>query len=94
MIYRRRRQRGSGPTGYFHFENLQHRHVSGFGSPDFIRLKDEFGTVWQGSADVQDDDTVRYRFRDSKGRTISGVSDHFGIILRDQRGNSWRGYVY
>jgi len=40
--------------------------------------------------------TVRcpYRFRNGTGKTISGVSDGYGILLRDERGQTWRGYVF
>lgn len=68
--------------------------MEGFGDGDYVRLRDEFGNVWRGQAEVQDDDSVRYRFRDEKGRTISGASDRYGITLRDERGVTWRGYVY
>jgi len=93
-MIRRRRSRSRAPSGFYHFENLYHRSVSGFGDGDFIRLKDEFGNVWRGSAEMEDDETIRYRFRDSTGRTISGMSDRFGILLRDDRGQTWRGYVF
>jgi hypothetical protein len=36
---------------------------------------------------------IRYRFRDSKGKTVSGMSDAFGILLRDQSGKVWRGFL-
>ncbi|MCC6587739.1 MAG: hypothetical protein IT168_13680 [Bryobacterales bacterium] len=93
MVYRRRRSRSTASTGFLRFENLQKRSLTGFISGEYVRLKDEFGNVWQGSADAEDEQTVRYRFRDSEGRTISGISDRFGIILRDERGNSWRGFL-
>ena len=37
---------------------------------------------------------IRYRFRNRKGRSLSGVSDGNGILLRDERGNTWRGFVF
>lgn len=93
MLYRRRRNRDSVQSGYLRFENLNKRALTGFISGDFVRLKDEFGNVWQGSAEAQDEQTIRYRFRDSEGHTICGISDRFGIVLRDERGNSWRGFL-
>ena len=45
-------------------------------------------TVWNGSAERQDDNIIRYRFRDSHGNSISGISDSFGIVLRDEKGNT------
>jgi hypothetical protein len=46
-----------------------------------------------GSAEKISDDQVRYTFRDPNGRTITGVSDSFGIVLRDGRGKTWRGFI-
>jgi hypothetical protein len=69
-------------------------HVYGSGYGDFIRLRDEYGNVWRGEADAQSDGTVRYRFRDSNGNSISGISDSsYGVVLRDEHGNVWRGFV-
>ena len=94
MLYRRRRARiGKVPSGYYRFENGQ-KSVSGFGDGDYVRLRDEHGNIWRGLAEAQEDNTVRYRFRDSKGGTISGISDRFGIVLRDDKGNTWRGFIY
>lgn len=95
MVYRRRRSRiGRAPAGFYRFENFHHKSVSGFGDGDFVRLRDEHGNDWSGSAEAQGDDTIRYRFRDSEGNVISGISDRLGILLRDEKGNTWRGYVY
>jgi hypothetical protein len=91
MIYQRRRS--SAPGGYFHIQNTFRRTVQGFGEGDFIRLRDEYGAVWRGSAERLDDHTVRYSFVDSHGRRISGVSDSYGVMLRDEKGNTWRGFV-
>jgi hypothetical protein len=93
MIRRRRIRRQVG-NGFYRIENINSRRMDGFGDGDYVRLRDEFGNVWRGQAEVQDDDSVRYRFRDEKGRTISGASDRYGITLRDERGMTWRGYVY
>lgn len=65
----------------------------GFGEGDFIRLRDEYGNVWNGMAEEQGDNIVRYRFRDAAGKSITGISDSFGIVLRDDKGNTWRGFV-
>lgn len=80
--------------GFYRFESMKTRNsMSGSGYGEFIRLRDEFGNVWRGEAELQDDETVRYRFRDSNGRTISGISDTYGVVLRDEKGNVWRGFV-
>jgi len=68
--------------------------VHGYGEGDYIRLRDEYGNVWMGSATRDDHSSmVRYRFRDNNGKSISGISDSFGIVLRDDSGNTWRGFV-
>jgi hypothetical protein len=93
MIYRRKQVRKMSPGGFLRFQNIHNHSVYGFGDGDYIRLRDEFGQVWRGSAEREQDNTVRYRFRDEKGKSISGISDSYGIILRDEKGNSWRGFV-
>jgi len=65
----------------------------GYGDGDFVRLRDEFGTIWNGRADIQDEDIIRYSFRDATGKSITGISDSHGIVLRDEKGNTWRGFV-
>jgi hypothetical protein len=92
MIYRKRRSR-SAPSGFFQFQSVHNRTVSGHGDGDFIRLRDEFGNEWFGTGERQDDDLIRYRFRDTEGRHISGISDGYGIVLRDEKGNTWRGFI-
>jgi hypothetical protein len=93
MIYRRKRSRTTAPGGFYRFESNGHATVHGFGFGDYVRLRDEHGNVWQGQAEAQGDNTVRYRFRDSMGNVISGIADRSGILLRDERGNTWRGLV-
>lgn len=94
MIYRKRRSHSSTQSGFYRFENTRSRAgMFGYGEGDFIRLRDEYGTVWNGMADAMGDNIVRYRFRDSSGRSITGISDSFGIVLRDDKGNTWRGFV-
>ena len=94
MIYRRRQSYGSIPSGFYRFENTRRSGgMTGHGEGGFIRLRDEYGVVWNGMADTQDDNSVRYRFRDATGRTITGLSDSFGIVLRDEKGNTWHGFV-
>lgn len=94
MIYRRSRTRGRIPGGFFRFEQEHSKaRVYGFGYGDYIRLRDEYGNMWRGSAERMADDSVLYRFRDSQGRTITGVSDSFGMILRDDKGKTWRGFI-
>jgi len=93
MAMTRRRKTRLAPTGFFNIQNQTQR-ISGFGSGDFVRLKDEQGELWRGTAELLDDNTIFYRFRNSAGRVISGASDGYGIRLRDERGQVWRGYVF
>jgi len=94
MIYSRQRKRTQLPGGYFHLEEERTKtRVSGYGHGDHIKLKDEYGNVWRGSATRNQDNSVEYRFRDGKGHTLSGVSDNVVLTLRDERGNTWKGVV-
>ncbi len=94
MIYSRRKNLSGSRNGFYRFENTRNRSgMQGYGDGDFIRLRDEYGVVWTGTAEPQEDSIVRFRFRDADGNCISGVSDTFGIVLRDDKGNTWRGFV-
>ena len=93
MIYQKRRTTQSAPGGFFSFQSIHKQTVYGYGYGDYIRLRDEYGNVWRGMAEREYDDTVRYRFRDEKGRAITGVSDSYGVLLRDDRGTTWRGFI-
>ena len=82
------------PGGYFSLQEEKTKtRVSGYGHGDFIKLKDEYGNVWLGSATRSDDNSVVYRFRDGKGRTLSGVSDNVTVTLRDGKGKTWKGFI-
>jgi hypothetical protein len=67
--------------------------LSGYGEGDFIRLTSEDGRVWTGSATREPDDSIRYRFRDGKGKSMTGISDSHGLVLRDDSGRTWRGFI-
>jgi len=93
-IFKRRKVHSSIPGGFFQFEEESTTtRLYGFGHGDHLRLRDEFGNVWRGTAEKVSEDSVRYTFRDPNGRTITGVSDGFGIVLRDGRGKTWRGFI-
>jgi len=89
-----RRRSGTAKTGYYRIQGNGGQFLHGFGDGDFIRLRDEKGCEWRGTAEVSDT-TIRYRFQDQEGNYISGVSDEAssGILLRDDKGNTWRGFV-
>lgn len=94
MIYRRKRTHSKTPGGYFNLEEERAKgRLHGFGFGDHITIRDEFDNIWRGTAERGDDDAVRYTFRNAKGQSITGVSDQFGLILRDSRGKTWRGFV-
>lgn len=93
MIYRNRSRYTRLPGGYLRFRGSDRSTVHGFGEGDYIRLRDEYGNVWMGSATRDHDDVVRFRFRDPRGAYITGVADNYGVILRDDKGNSWRGFI-
>ncbi len=94
MIYGRRRKRSQVSSGTYRFESVSSKAtLVGYGDGDFVRLRDEYGNVWTGCAEAQGSDLVRYRFRDDKGNAIAGISDTYGIVLRDAKGKMWRGFL-
>jgi hypothetical protein len=94
MIFSKQRKRSSTPGGFFHLEEEKTKiRVAGYGHGDHIRLKDEYGNVWLGSAERGSDNSVVYRFRDGHGRTLTGVSENLAVTLRDEKGNTWKGIV-
>jgi hypothetical protein len=94
MIFSNQRKRSHVPGGFFHLEEEKTKtRVYGYGHGDHIKLKDEYGNVWRGSAVRNADNSVVYRFRDSKGRTLAGVSENTVVTLRDEKGNTWKGFI-
>ncbi len=94
VTYRKKQVKSRIRGGYFHFEEVgAPGRVYGFGHGDYIRLRDEQGNTWSGSAELGADDSVRYRFQDSAGQAITGISDTWGLILRGPRGRTWRGFI-
>jgi hypothetical protein len=90
----KRRHQTTLPGGFFHLEEEKTRtRVTGYGHGDHIKLKDEYGNVWQGTAERLSDSSVVYRFRDGHGRSLSGVSDNVSVTLRDEKGKTWKGFV-
>ena len=94
MIYRKKLKTSSLPGGYFHLESEKSKtRVHGYGYGDHIKLKDEYGNEWRGTAERRDDDGVYYHFRSSTGRTLTGVSNSFVVTLRDDHGETWKGFI-
>jgi len=80
--------------GYFSLQEEKTKtRVSGYGHGDFIKLKDEYGNVWLGSAEIVADNSIVYRFRNGTGQTLTGISSGLVVTLRDEKGNTWRGAV-
>lgn len=95
-IFKRKRVHSKIPGGFFSVEEeATTTRLYGFGHGDHLQLRDEFGNIWRGTAEKTGDDSVRYTFRDANGRTITGVADSSGagIVLRDGRGKTWRGFI-
>lgn len=93
MIYRNRSRYKRAAGGYMRFRSSDRQTVHGYGEGDYVRLRDEYGGVWVGSVTREDDNLVRYRFRDDRGRYVTGVSDSYGVVLRDEEGKTWRGFI-
>jgi hypothetical protein len=94
MIYTKRRKKQQMPGGFFHLEDEKTKtRVFGYGHGDSIKLKDEYGNVWMGSAIRNVDNSIVYRFRDPKGNSLSGISSGGNVTLRDDRGNTWKGFI-
>jgi hypothetical protein len=94
MIFSKPRKRTHLPGGFFHLEEEKTKtRVFGYGHGDHIKLKDEYGNVWRGSAARNSDNSVAYRFRDFKGNSLTGVSDNVVVTLRDEKGHTWKGFI-
>jgi len=94
MIYKRRRKCTNEAGGYFQLENeMNHKKLFGYGHGGSIKLEDTSGSVWRGTAERGDDQSVFYRFRNSDGRTVAGIGYGNNVMLRDEKGMVWKGIV-
>ena len=94
MIFTNQRRLSAQPGGYFHLEEEKTKtRVAGYGHGDNIKLKDEYGNVWMGSAVRNPDNSVVYRFRSGKGKSLVGIAEGESVTLRDERGATWKGFV-
>lgn len=94
MIYKRNRVHSRIAGGFFSLEQERTKaRVHGFGYGEYIRLRDDCGQTWRGTAEEAADGTMRFTFRGNQGKVISGIHDGYGIILRDEKGRSWRGFI-
>ncbi len=88
MIYSTKHKRMHVPGGYFHLERGKGPRHEWTATVTAIisSWKDEYGNVWfMGPAVRNPDNSIVYRFRDSGGRTLSGVSDNVVVTLRDEK---------
>lgn len=94
MIFSRQHEKNRQVGGFFHLQEEKTKtRVSGYGQGDHIKLKDEYGNLWFGSALREPDGSIVYRFRDEHGKSLTGISYGETVTLRDQRGNTWKGFV-
>jgi hypothetical protein len=93
MKIHRRRYSPQTQGNFFQFQSADDRRAEGFGDGGYVRLRDTSGNVWHGSAEKEECYT-RYRFRDGSGHMMTGVADGNGIVLKDDHGITWRGYIY
>lgn len=94
MSYYRRGKNSSVRDGYYRFRITRGQGIlPGFGIAGRLRLRDSEGTEWTGPAELLEDGTTGYRFHHGQGEMICGISDNKGILLRDDEGNVWRGFV-
>jgi hypothetical protein len=94
MIYQRSRRSLSLSNGCYRFENVSGKgQLTGFILDGMVRLRDEYGVEWSGTAELQGGGVTSYRLRSPRGSILSGMSDGQAILLRDDRGNAWRGFA-
>src|SRR6266849_1091178 len=92
-IYTRQRRLSRAPGGHFHLEEEKTRTcVFGYGHGDHIKLTDDYGNLWRGTAERNPDNSIVYRFRDHKGNSLSGVAHGDVVTLRDAVGRIWKGF--
>jgi hypothetical protein len=94
MIYSRQRKYKLVPGGFYHLEEEKSKtRVSGYGEGDYIKMRDEYGNVWLGTAEHGADNSIVYRFRDDRGRSLTAISANTVMTLRDEKGKTWKGFV-
>ncbi len=94
MIYQRSSKYSHGSLAFLVLEQEKtKRRISGFDSGGCVKLRDESGNTWNGTAESGPDNIVYYRLTDGEGRRLTGLATQFVIVFRDDGGNTWRGFV-
>jgi hypothetical protein len=94
MIYQKTTKRTSAKHDYIQLQAERSKGwLRGSGDDNFVRLKDELGNVWSGTAERGADNIVYYHLRDASGRYMSGVATNFTRMLRDGKNRTWKGIV-
>jgi hypothetical protein len=61
-IFQRENRYARIAGGYFHLEEEKTKtRAQGYGHGDYIKLTDEYGNIWRGSATRNPDNSVTYR---------------------------------
>ena len=94
MIYKKLNKRSSVGHDFIQLQQEKTKGwLRGYGDDTFVRLKDDHGNVWTGTAERGADNLVYYHLRDSRGRPISGVATNYTRVFRDDRNTTWKGFV-
>ena len=94
MIYKKLNKRSSVGHDFIQLQQEKTKGwLRGYGDETFVRLRDEHGSVWVGTAERGNDDLVYYHLRDAAGRPMSGVATSYTRVFRDGKNRTWKGIV-
>lgn len=93
MIYQKLNRRMSAKHDFIQLQDERTKGwLRGSGDETFVRLRDEHGNVWAGTAERGPDNLVYYHLRDTTGRPMSGVATSYTRVFRQGK-NTWKGIV-
>lgn len=94
MLFRRKKRYGRRRrTDFYLEEERSHLKAAGYGFDEFVRVKDDTGSVWTGVIEHAEQDMARYYLSDENGRRITGLVTNKSMVFRDDQGRTWRGFV-
>jgi hypothetical protein len=94
MLYQRKARLRSGGHSLIHLEEEHTKmRVSGYGSGEFVCLKDEYGNTWAGTAYKGEDERTYYHLTDPSGKRMTGVSNEVAVTFRDDLGRNFKGLL-